>query len=293
MVGHEEVLGHLLFHQALEEEEPEKMAQYLQLFERVQEGRVVPAQNQYEDSVVTAFELVLEDSFDPWDIDLARFARAYLKRLRGLGTINFIAAGRLVLLAWSVLKLQSEMILSTAETANPPAEEMDDAWDLMPGFYQAPEEVDLTYQILRREEPPLQEGFHREIQRSVGLVDLLDALDQAFRETSGAVAAAPSIPSPAPIEALRDKVHREDLAEDLQWAWDLIRAGEGKVMSMGDLNHQNPWDRATLFLSVLFLAEMGWLEVWQKDLPHGEIFLRPLHEADEVVSPTLAVSEVA
>ncbi|MFQ5907788.1 MAG: hypothetical protein ACE5JE_03040 [Thermoplasmata archaeon] len=293
MVGHEEVLSHLLFHQALEEEEPEKMAEYLQLFERVQEGRVVPTQNQYEDSVVAALELVLEDSFDPWDIDLARFARAYLKRLRGLGTINFVAAGRLVLLAWSVLKLQSEMILSTAETVNPPADEIDEAWDLMPGFYQAPEEVDLTYQILQQKEPPLRESFHREIQRSVGLVDLLDALDQAFRETSGTVAVARSTPSPAPLEALRGKLHREDLAEDLQWAWDLIRAGGEEVLSLGDLNHRGPWDRATLFLSVLFLAEMGWLEVWQKDLPHGEIYLRPLHEGAEVEAPTPSLPEAA
>ncbi|MFQ6012877.1 MAG: hypothetical protein ACE5LS_04465 [Thermoplasmata archaeon] len=282
MAGYDKVLGHLLFHQALEEEEPEKMARYVQLLERVQEGRLLPTPNRYEESVVTAFELVLDDSFDPWDIDLARFSREYMKRLRRLGTVNFVAAGRLVLLAWSVLKLQSETILSTAETANPPAEEMmDDTWDVMPGFYGAPEEVDLTHQILQGEEAPLKEGFHREIQRPVGLVDLLEALDQAFRETSGAVA-RPSTPPPAPVEGLRDKLHREDLAEDLQWAWDLIQAAGGEVVAMGQLSHQDAWDRATLFLSVLFLAEMGWLEVWQKNLPGGEIYLRPLRDDGEV-----------
>ncbi|MFQ5985737.1 MAG: hypothetical protein ACE5KQ_00045 [Thermoplasmata archaeon] len=291
MSGFEAVLGHLLFHQALEEEEPEKMARYMQLLEKAREGRVVPTRNRYEDSVVTAFELVLEDSFDPWDIDLARFSREYLRRLRQLGAVNFVAAGRLVLLSWSVLKLQSEMILSTAETVNPPAEEIDDGWDVMPGFYQEPAEVDLTHQILHGGEPPLKEGFHREIQRPVSLVDLLDALDQAFRETSRAVAVTRTDP-PALLEGLRDKLHREDLAEDLQWAWDLIRASDVEVLSMSDLNHGNPWDRATLFLSVLFLAEMGWLEVWQKSLPHGEIYLRPLREADEVAATAIPTSEV-
>ncbi len=291
MAGYDKVMGHLLFHQALEEEEPEKMARYVQILDRVQEGRVVPTQNRYEDSVVTAFELVLEDSFDPWDIDLARFSREYLKRLRQLGSVNFVAAGRLVLLAWSVLKLQSEMILSTAESVNPPAEELDDGWDVMPGFYEAPEQVDLTHQILHGEEPPLKEGFHREIQRPVSLVDLLEALDQAFGDTSGAIAVAP-LPSSASIhEDLRDNLHREDLAEDLQWTWDLIRAGGGGVMRMSDLSQGDPWDRATLFLSVLFLADMGWLEVWQKKLPYGAVYLRPLHEEGVITPAALPTPE--
>jgi segregation and condensation protein A len=293
MPGYEKVMDHLLFHQALEEEEPEKMARYVQLLNRVQEGRIVPTANRYEDSVVTAFELVLEDSFDPWDIDLARFSREYLKRLRRLETVNFVAAGRLVLLAWSVLKLQSERILSTAETVNPPPEEIDDGWDVMPGFYQAPDQVDLTYQILHGEEPPLKEGFHREIQRPVSLVDLLEALDQAFHETSGAVARPSNLESTPAVEDLRDKLHREDLAEDLQWAWDCIRAQGEEVTCLGELNHGDPWDRATLFLSVLFLADMGWLEVWQKELPHGEIYLRPLHEDETITPKTLPAAEVA
>lgn len=285
MAGYEKVLGHLLFHQALEEEEPEKLAGYVQLLERVQEGRAVPGGSRYEESVVTAFELVLEDSFDPWDIDLARFSREYLKRLRRLGSVNFVAAGRVVLLAWSVLQLQSERILSAAEPVNPPAEELDDGWDLMPGFYQAPEEVDLTHTILQADEPPLTEGFHREVQRSVTLVDLLDALDQAFRETAGAVRQPLPVPG-APLEGLQGKLHREDLAEDLQWAWDLIRSAGQEVVGMQDLHHQDPWDRATLFLAVLFLAEMGWLEVRQKGLPRGEIYLRPLRDTATIPPPT-------
>ncbi len=293
MPGYEKVMDHLLFHQALEEEEPEKMARYVQLLNRVQEGRIVPTANRYEDSVVTAFELVLEDSFDPWDIDLAHFSREYVKRLRRLGTVNFVAAGRLVLLAWSVLKLQSEMILSTAETVNPPPEEIDDGWDVMPGFYQAPEQVDLTHQILHGEEPPLKEGFHREIQRPVSLVDLLEALDQAFHETSGAVSTPSNLESTPAVEGLRDKLHREDLAEDLQWAWDRIRARGEEVTRLGELNHGDPWDRATLFLSVLFLADMGWLEVWQKKLPHGEVYLRPLHEDETITPGALPAPEVA
>ncbi|MFQ5919266.1 MAG: hypothetical protein ACE5I4_04380 [Thermoplasmata archaeon] len=293
MPGYDKVMGHLLFHQALEEEEPEKMARYVQILDRVQEGRVIPTQNRYEESVVTALELVLEDSFDPWDIDLARFSGEYLKRLRGLDNVNFVVAGRLVLLAWSVLKLQSEMILSTAEVVNPPVEELDDGWDVMPGFYEAPQQVDTTHRILQGEEPPLKEGFHREIQRPVSLVDLLEALDQAFHEASGAIAPPTLHPPTSLHEGLRNKLHREDLVEDLQWTWDLIRAGGGEVMRMGDLNHGDPWDRATLFLSVLFLADMGWIEVWQKKLPHGEVYLRPLHEEELIAPVALPTSEAA
>lgn len=293
--GYQEVLNHLLFHKALEEDAPDKIDRYVRLLERVQEGAELEGEDRFERSVAAAFQLVLEASFDPWDIDLVRFSQAYLDRLRRLGTVNFVSAGRVVLLAWSVLKLQSERVLADVDPTNPPPEDLLDAWDLDLDLYEAPQEVEFTHRVLGREEPPLQEALLREGVRPVTLVDLLDAFAQAFDQAAQGRAPAPH-PQRRRREALRGKVHKEDLEEDLRRTWERIRAQGAEVVALGDLCNGDRWERATLFLSVLFLARVGWLEVWQEDFPWGEIYLRP-QAAGEGALPSmeaaLAPAEVA
>lgn len=276
------VLNHLLFHKALDEERADRIGMYVDLLERMHEDRAFPTEDPFERSVAAAFELVMEHSFDPWDIDLIRFCKAYLKRLRSLGTVNFVTAGRIILLAWSVLKLQSEVVLSAAEPVNPPEGEMFDSWDLGGGLYEDPRDVDFTHQLLAEEEPPLREVLLREVQRPVTLLDLLDAFDQAFREASGAVKAPKALRKPC-VAALRGKVHREDLEEDLRRTWGLIEASGKEVIAMSELCNGDRWELATVFLSLLFLSRMGWVQVWQEELPAGEVYVRPLCSGDVVV----------
>ncbi|MEE9237577.1 MAG: hypothetical protein V3U52_07300 [Thermoplasmata archaeon] len=276
--GYEKVLNHLLFHKALEEDSPEKIDRYLALLERVQEGFDYSGGDRYERGVAAAFQLVVEQSFDPWDIDLARFSQVYLKRLKHLGTVNFTTAGRLILLAWSVLNLQTQSVLFSAEPVNPPAEELYDSWDITPGLYRDPEDVEFAHQLLVEEETPLHEAFQRDVRRPVTLLDFLDAFSQAFEEA----AVAAKMPSPLKkprSDAIRGKIHGEDLEEDIQHSWSLILALGKEVVGLSELCNGNRWDRATLFLSILFLSDMGWLEIWQDDFPRGEVYLRPLRES--------------
>ncbi len=287
--GYEEVLNHLLFHKALEEERGEKIERYLGLLERVQEGFDYASADYFERSLATAFHLVMDQSFDPWDIDLVRFSKAYIDRLRRVGTVNFTAAGRIVLMAWSVLRLQTQAILSSAEPVNPPVEDTWDSWDAAAGLYREPEDVDFTHQILTAQEPPLSEAFQRDASRPVTLLDLLDAFAKAFEEASGALK-APRPRRRPPIEALRGKIHREDLEEDIQRTWRLIRNLSKDVVRFSELCNGNRWDRATIFLSMLFLSMMGWVEIWQDDFPWGEVYLRPLRE-DQVVEVPVDLKE--
>lgn len=292
MTAYEEVLDHLLFHKALEEDHGASIDRYVGLLQRVQEGYLA-GEDGYERSVAAALQLVVEEAFDPWDIDLARFTKAYLKRLRRLGSVNFGAAGRVVLLAWSVLNLQTQRVLAEAEPVNPPAEPLFEAWDVTAELYQDPEDVDFTHQILAEEEPPLQEVFHRDLRQPVTLLDLLDAFSHALEEASGAVQAPRPRRRPT-AAALRGKVHKEDLEEDLQATWERIRAPGKEVVGFSELCNGNRWDRATVFLSILFLAKIEWLEIWQEEFPLGEVFLRPLEDAPEVEVPTrLPAAEVA
>lgn len=288
--GYDDVLNHLLFHKALDEEGDGKIDRYVALLEQVQEGEERGFEDRFERSVAAVFQLVVDASFDPWDIDLVQFSEAYLGRVRENGTVNFVTAGRIVLLAWSVLKLQSERVLAAKEPVNPPPEAVFDPWDVPLDLYEAPEEVEFTHQVLEDTEPPLREALYREVVRPITLLDLLDAFEHAFEEASGAVP-TPKPRRRPPSEALRGKVHKEDLEEDLRRTWDLIRGQGTEVVALADLCNGDRWERATHFLSVLFLARVGWLKVWQEDFPWGAILLRPLEEGDAsdlVVEPPAA-----
>lgn len=290
---YEEVLNHLLFHKALEEDDTGKIDGYVDLLTQVQGGYTFPPEARFESGIAAVFDLVMEQSFDPWDIDLVRFSKVYLQRLKRLGTVDFISAGRLILLAWSVLKLQSEVILDGAAPVNPPAEGFLDSWDITPSIYQDPEDVDFTRQLLSNDMPPLKEAFQRDVVRPVTLLDLLDAFTKAFKEAPAA-AVAPKPPRRARIEAIRDKVHRDDLEEDIQRTWSAIQEVRQDVVGFSQLCNGDRWERATFFLSILFLAKLGWLEIWQEDLPWGEVYLKPLKDGEisELVASPIA-TEVA
>lgn len=270
-----EVLNHLLFHKVLEEDGTGKVDEYVALLERVQAGYTFAEEARFERHIASVFRLVMEQSFDPWDIDLARFSKAYLQRVRRLGSVNFITAGRLIHLAWSVLKLKSELTLSGAAPVNPSAGEAFEEWDIGPDFYADPGDVDFTHDLLQTANPPLQEAFHREVTRPVTLMDLLHAFTQAFQESSVAVA-RPRGPPPLRPEEIREKVHQEDLEEDLRRTWAAITGLDQDVVGLSQLPHRDAWERATVFLSILFLSRLGWIEIWQEDFPWGEVYLRPL-----------------
>jgi segregation and condensation protein A len=288
-----DVLNHLLFHKALEEDRSERIDRYLRMLESVRDGHPFPAEDPFERSVAAAFELVMEQSFDPWDIDLVRFCKAYIHRLRSMGTVNFVTAGRLILLAWSVLKLQTDVLLSNMEPVNPPEEDMFESWDLGAGLYEGPEDVEFTHQLLVEEEPPLREVLQREVQRPVTLLDLLEAFDQAFRETSGAIQAPKARPRRR-MDSLRGKVHREDLEEDIRRTWSLIEARGKEVVGLSELCNGDRWEQATVFLSVLFLSRMGWVEVWQDELPCGEVYVKPLQRGPvELETTGMQTAQVA
>jgi len=140
------VLNHLLFHKAIisEEESGARINRYLGMLSEIDQGHYVAVRDPFEKSVVAAFELVLERSLDPWEIDLIEFTKLYMDKVRKDGTVNFVTAGKLVFLAWSVLKLQSDKVLLSAMP--PEAAPGDDAWDF--GMYGQPEDVDYNAAVL-------------------------------------------------------------------------------------------------------------------------------------------------
>ncbi|HKZ90470.1 MAG TPA: hypothetical protein VJ300_09480 [Thermoplasmata archaeon] len=285
--NYQAILNHLLFHKALvsESDGGERINRYLGMLTEIDQGLHVAVRDPFEKSVVAAFELVLEHEMDPWDINLVPFTKMYLDKVRKDGSVNFVTAGKLVFLAWSILKLQSDKVLLDALPPEPPSAE--DAWDL--DMYREPEDLDYNQAVLTGAAMPLTEAIRREGRRAVTLMELMDAFDDARRETQVHMQLVAlredALRRFAPN--LHQKVHGEDLSEDIGLTWSRLVQFNGDAVPLRSLAVGGVWDEVTVFISILFLAQMEKVKLWQKEYPFGEIYVKRLSREETISSEEL------
>lgn len=285
MTNYEDVLNHLMFHKALtaDHESGDRINRYLQMVKEIEGGHYLAVRDPLEKAIAAAFELVLEQQFNPWEIDLAAFTRLYLDKVRDDGVVNFVTAGKLVAMAWSVLKMQSDELVARA--APPPEEAPFADWDLGLDAYGSTEQFDYTQAVLQGR-VPIQEAIRREGRRAVTLMELMQALDEARAEAARQLELA-ALRQKARVTVSKDfgtKVHGEDLNEDLALTWSRILQFNGQPIPLEDLANHDPWERITVFVSVLFLAKMEKVALRQKDFPYGDIFVTRT-SAEETLEP--------
>ncbi len=282
----EKVLGYLVFHRSLlgegEDSSSALLERYLGLVEKLREGVHVVIPDPLQKATALLFELVLEQQFDPWEIDLARFTEAYLERVRADGAVNFAVAGRLLYMAWSILYLQSEELLRERETPAPALSEdpallaPDDGYLPMLG---TPEAVDVTTAVLDSAEPPPLFGMVRHPEsRPVSLLELVRAFGEAEADARSSLK----------VQALRERLQEEQRAppevivhgdipeRDLEDAWEEVaRHPLGEPFPFLELwPPEAGRDRlVAVFLAVLFLARERSLELRQEELGTSPILL--------------------
>ena len=265
------VLNHLLFQKAIidEGDRSEKIDRYLGLLAQAEAGNEMVPSDPIDRSVQLVFELVLSNNFDPWDINLMEFTRMYTKKMHA-EEVNFIVAGKLMFMAWSILKMQSQEVLSIHEQPLPGEAE----WDTEPmdEFYAAPDVARINVDIPGCVD--LTEAVRHQSTRPVSLIELLDAFEDAKRD------AEIQAHRQKAREALKlsnekfdDKAHKEDHEKDVAETWErIMRCGNGPI-GIEDLFNGEKEDRIMVFVALLFLAKYGKIALWQEDLPFGQIFL--------------------
>lgn len=301
MTQFEDVLNHLMFHKAIlnDHEGGERITRYMRMVQEIEQGHYLAVRDPMEKAIAAAFELVLEAQFNPWEIDLAAFTKLYLEKVRDDGVVNFVTAGKLVAMAWSILKMQSDEIVAKAEPPKPQGEFYFQDWDLGLDVYDSPQEFDYTQAVLGGR-VPLQEAIRREGKRAVTLIELMQAFDEARVEAELQLQLAAlreknraDITTTAGFER---KVHGEDLNEDLALTWSRILQQNGSDIAFESLTNRDPWDRVTVFVAVLFLAKMEKVALVQRDFPFGEIFVKRLSQEETiepVANPQAKPAEVA
>ena len=285
------VLDYLVFHRSLlGEAEPAGeplLERYLGLVRKMKDGVHVVIPDPFQKATALLFELVMDEAFDPWEIDLARFTQVYLERVRAEGELNVAVAGRLLYMAWSILYLQSAEVLRNRETA-PPAVGDDGALPPDDGFVgelDTPEALDVTTAVLGTPDaPPLVAMVRHPETRPVSLLELVHAFGEAEEEARRSLH----------LEELRARLREEQRAapevlvhgdipeRDLADAWDVVRRHpKGEAFPFLDLwTPAQGRDRlVAVFLACLFLARESALTLQQAKVGEGPIEL--VRTADE------------
>ena len=253
---------HLLFHKALvdDSEANDRIDHYMEILEDSEGERMT---DPVDESIRAAFSLVLEHDMDPWGIDLREFVRLYSEKVR-MNTFDMIVAGKLVLMAWRILRLQSDATVASGERVE------EQEWDEFPE-----EEIWSEEEPLHIPDVTLREAHYRFPVRPVTVMELLDAFEEA-REEMEISAERERVRRELKAKQPRtfdNKAHDEDDERDVEMVWERIRKLGTGTLPLSELYTDNITDNITAFFSVLQLVRDGKLNVWQDELPYGEIFM--------------------
>lgn len=232
----------------------------------------------FDRSIAIAFELVIEQHLDPLNIDLAKFSRLYLKRVKKEPDLDLISTGKLIFMAWSILKLQSDEVLSLTQ------EEERDVWDEIDdvSWWDDEDNFEFTLKIKETKEDLLEEKIRRKGKRKVTIFELIDALKEARKETLKRLEQQ-KLREKARLENkilsrknLDSNIHKEDLETDIEMIWNKIKKFNCNKIKLSDIYDNSKEDMITALVSVLFLASENKVELWQDNFPYGEIFIKIL-----------------
>jgi segregation and condensation protein A len=282
----EKVLNYLVFHRSLlgeSEDSPKLLERYLALVENLKEGVHIVIPDPFQKAMALLFELVMEEEFDPWEIDLVKFTQSYLERVQRDGAVNFAIAGRLLYMAWSILYLQSEALLKLRAQPEPSLTEVDPQSAAPDDGYlplmETPEAVDVTSTVLgSTDPPPLLEMVRHPESRPVSLLELVHAFGEAEADARRSMR----------IQELRERLREEQRAppevlvhgdipeRDLVDTWaSALHHPVGEPFPLLDLwNPLEGRDRlVAVFLALLFLARERSVELRQDVLGESPVLV--------------------
>ena len=277
-----EIINHLLFHRALTDEiaDISRIDNYIEMVKQSKEGSHISISDPFDKSIAIAFELVIKQHLDPWNIDLVKFSTLYLKRAKE-EKIDLVTAGKIIYMAWKVLKLQSDELVEYMEkTRN--IEQEPFGWDDLPLFDDWSFDNDFGYtKMVTKKEIPFIEPVRRKAERRVTLIELIEAFDQARKEAERYQLLEKLRREEREKlekfarERMKGRLHEETLEEDIKKVWSKIKQLNGKAIPLRKL--YKPGDKEEFIktlVSILFLAYENKIRIYQRKFPYGEIYLR-------------------
>ena len=263
----------------------------------------------FDRSVALVFQLFQSSDLDPWDVDLSSFLEMFNERIKESENIDLPTCGRLIRMAWSILRGQAFTLMERQERAFGYEEE--EVWDFDGGWETDFDDADYNFSVgvltgaADEILPQMFEGrIHRDESRPVTLGELLMGLqaagrlaeeqrlrEQIAKERREALARART--------RFSGSLHAEDLEGDLRRTWEALRArseGGGKPVDLGTLVEEmmaNSIDagvkhdeaeaeaQVTALVSALFLTNRGYADLTQEKGRNGRIMPKDLWEDED------------
>lgn len=274
-----EVVRHLLWHKALidDDDDGSRINDFIAMVENAEDGEHVSIRDDFHRDLAIAFELVTQEHLDPWNLDLARFAQLYLKEARERG-VDLVTAGRIILMAWTVLKLQSDEV---AQRATFVEEEAAWDWDDMPDFDFSDEEMDYTERIRIAPRAPIDEKIRHKGDRRVTLMELIGAFEEVHEEAEERkVLQQSKLNARLSLKRkMRGKVgsmmHKEDLDAEIAETWQRILDHPQRPVPFSELVEPDRPDVVQTFNALLFLIKQQRVVATQENFPYGDIHITP------------------
>ena len=277
-----EVINHLLFHKSLidEKDDATKINHYVSMLQKADDGEHISIENPFDRSIAIAFELVMQQHLNPWDIDLVNFSTIYLKRAKE-EKIDLITAGRIIYMAWKVLKLQSDNLVVSMETQEETYEPF--GWGDIPTemWLSKDDAYSYTNLVMNMPKSPLDEPIRRDAKRKVTLMELLDAFDKAKIESEEHQLLEQQRKEERErlanlaLKRMKGTAHEDHLEEDVEAIWKRIKQFPKKTMSLKEICEKKGREELIkVLMSVLFLAYDNKVLVYQKKFPYGKIYIK-------------------
>jgi segregation and condensation protein A len=276
------VINHLLFHKSLidEKDDAARINHYVSMLQKADEGEYISIDNPFDRSIAIAFELVIQQHLNPWDIDLVNFSTMYLQRAKE-EKIDLMIAGRIIYMAWKVLKLQSDDLVVAMENKDEQYEPF--GWGDIPTemWLSKDDAYSYTNLVMNMTDPPLDEPIRRNAKRKVTLIELLNAFDQARKESEEHQLIEQQRKEER--ERLAEKARKrmkgtaieDHLEEDIDMVWQRIKKIPQKTILLMDLLEiKGREELIKIIISVLFLAMENKILIYQTKFPYGKIYIK-------------------
>jgi len=263
----------------------------------------------FDRSVALVLQLFQSSDLDPWDVDLSSFLEMFNERIKESENIDLPTCGRLVRMAWCILRGQASTLLEKQEHAFDFEEE--EVWDFDGGWESEFDDADYNFSLgvltgaADEALPQMFEGrIHRDESRPVTLGELLMGLQDAGRLAAEQrlreeIAKERREANTRARERFSGSLHIEDLEGDLQRTWESLKTrsrGAGNPIGLGDLvedissksvesgmseEEAEAEAQVTALVSALFLTNRGYVDLKQENGRNGKITLKDLWTEDE------------
>jgi len=256
----------------------------------------------FDRSVALVFQMFQSSDLDPWDVDLSSFIEMFNERIQGAENIDLPSCGRMIRMAWSILRGQASSLIERQERAMDFEEDVE--WDFDGGWEAEFDDADYNFSVgvmtgaADEALPSMFEGrIHGKEGRPVTLGELLLGLKDASRiaeeqRTRERIAKERREAHDRERARFSGSLHVEDLEGDLKRTWEALKSRAQPSQGVGlrevaeELKQNSPSglsekeakteSQVTAFVSTLFLTNRGYISLEQEGGYNGRIVLGDL-----------------